>query len=66
MCQQPIPPMSKLAHKLTGDSVEAVGRQMPVYSPDARVPIQQDPATGTFFIELCMGCWIHTGEGNRR
>lgn len=66
MCKQPIPPMSKMARKLTGDSVEDVLRQMPVYSAEARLPVLQDAASGAYFIELCMACWIHTGEGNRR
>ncbi|BDC50677.1 hypothetical protein F183_A29930 [Bryobacterales bacterium F-183] len=66
MCQQPIPPMSKMAKKLTGNTMEDVVRQMPVYAPEARVPVKQDEATGGYFIELCMSCWIHTGEGNRR
>ncbi len=66
MCGQPIPPRSKLAQRLTGATHDEVLKQMPVLSRDSRIPVQEDPDTGQMFIEVCMSCWIHTGEANRR
>ena len=66
MCGQPIPPKSKLAQRLTGATHSDVLKQMPTLSSDSRVPVQQDPETGQVFLEVCMACWIETGEANRR
>ncbi len=66
MCGQPIPPMSKMAKRLEGDTHDDVLRQMPTLSSDSKVPVRENPATGGVYIEVCMACWIETGEANRR
>lgn len=66
LCGQPIPPMSKMAKKLSGESREAVLAQLPTLSKDSRLPLREDAASGQVWIEVCMACWIHTGEANRR
>lgn len=66
MCGQPIPPMSKMAKRLTGATHADVLKQMPTLSKESTIPVKEDPKTGEMFIEVCMSCWIGTGEANRR
>jgi hypothetical protein len=66
LCQKPIPPMSKMAQKLTGATPQQVIEQMPTLSRESRLPLKTDEKTGLLYIELCMSCWFETGEANRR
>ena len=58
--------MSKMAQRLIGDTPDEVMAQLPLYAKDAKLPIREVSFGGGFYIELCMSCWILTGEGNRR
>jgi hypothetical protein len=66
MCGQIIPPKSKMAQRLTGATHADVLRQMPTLSSESTVPVKEDPETGGVYLEVCMACWIETGEANRR
>jgi hypothetical protein len=66
LCHQPIPPMSKLAQRLTGVSPQRILEQLPTLSRESTLPLKTDEKSGELYIEVCMSCWIHTGEANRR
>ena len=66
LCRGPIPSMSKMAQKLTGATSQEILAQMPTLSRESTLPLKTDEKTGELYIELCMGCWIQTGEANRR
>ena len=66
LCQRPIPPMSKMARRLTGGTPRQILEQMPVLSRECTLQLQTDEKTGELSIEVCMSCWIETGEANRR
>lgn len=58
--------MSKMAQKLTGATPLQVLEQMPTLSKESKLPFETDEKTGHVYIELCMSCWLETGEANRR
>jgi hypothetical protein len=66
LCHKPIPAMSKITQTLRGATAQQILEQMPTLSRESKLPLKTDETTGGLYIEICMSCWIHTGEANRR
>jgi hypothetical protein len=64
LCGQTIPKMSKLAKVLYGKTREEILAQIPLFPAGREIALRQTPE-GEYWIETCLNCWIHTGEGAR-
>ena len=54
-----------MARTLTGATQAEVLAQLPVLSKDSKLALEPQP-DGQFTMDICLACWIETGEGSRR
>lgn len=62
ICGQPIPRKSRLAQTFAGRTREEIMRNLPRLADPGKLPLREAP-DGMLWVEVCMACWIDTGNG---